>query len=393
MIRFLIAIIVLVAGLILGTSLASHTGYVLVALDKTSYETTLTTAVVAVVLLFILIQIFEWLLIKLLRLNRATRRWLSLRGKRQAESSIAKGFIALATGEYKQAATLFSKGASSSASPMISYIAAAVAAKELGEPLKQAKYLELAQNFDLNNRVGMVPILVTQVKFQIESEQYQQAESTLAEIDELKINNMAVLRLKQLVFTKLGRWQQLQELLPELKKGLKFDEVEYLQLVELCYSGRFNDLAQNQDSAGLALLWNNLPRKDKKQQVVRLAIATAFIKAGDSAAAYQILGDLIASDPRSPYLQLLPKLELNDYYPVIEQMRYLFDKYENNIDLQTVFALLLVKANKWQEALPILQLVLAEQDSQELHLAAAISLERLGRFKEAVGHYRSAIVE
>ena len=390
MIRFIIAIITLVAGLILGTELAGKKGYVLVALEEYTYETTVTTAIVGVLLLFFIMQLIEWFLIRILRLNASTRRWLAGIGRRKSESVVAKGFIALASGDYKRASSLLSKGASRSVAPEISLLAAAVAAQWLKDPKQKNRFLRLAE-------VGgahQVPVLVTKAKLCIADHDYQQAADILDELTELKVSNPAVLELKQVVYLAMREWKALLSLLPELKKAGVVDEKGKQNLLITAYQGRFTDLlAQQGGQAGetLAALWNGLPRKDKKMEGVRLAICDALIKGGDSQAAYQILGDLISKEPNTPYLQLLPLLELNDYYPVLEQLDRLSKKYQTP-ELHSVYGRLLLKAQKWQQAIDALSLALSIRETTEDHLALAQANEHLGHYKKAIEHYAKVCV-
>jgi len=380
MILFITAMLVLVAGLLFGTQMAGHKGYVLVVIDNTNYELSVTTALVGIVLLFLAIILIAWLLFSVLQWNVTTRRWLAGRGRKKAESIIAKGFTALASGDYKQACSLLSKGASSSASPMISYLAAFKAAWELGDLKLQNQYLQKAEAHANNPQ----PVLLTLAKYQVKNKQFLQAEDTLNELKALKANNSATLQLQYSVLIGLQQWQALLELIPTLLKSGIISNTEQQELIVTAYQGRFNELAKQNDHQALAALWNGLPRKDKKLEAVRFAIVTAFIKAGDSKAAYQLLGDLISNDPHSPYLPLLTQLELDDYYPALEQVRSLYEKYENTPELQSVFGQLLIKSKQWQEAIPVLKFVLSVRESNEDHLALSLALENTGQYQEAL---------
>lgn len=387
MILFIIAILVLAAGLFFGAQLTGHKGYVLLVIENTNYELSVTTALIIIGCVFLVIILLAWLLFTLLQWNSSTRQWLSKWGKQKNESTLGKGFLALASGEYKQACHLLNKAASRSPFPEVAYLFAFKGAWELGDLKLQNRFIQKAQT----HAQDPLAVLFSLAQAQAAQEQYQLASETLAELQDLKLTNPAVLQLQMRVQLALKQWRSAQGSLSKLIKAKLVSESQAEQLLLQVYQGRFTELAKAHDHRSLAELWNSLPRKDKKLESVRMAICTAFIDAGDPKAAYQLLGDLIANDPNSPYLPLLCQLQLDDYYPVLEQVRALYEKYENNHELQSVFAQLLVKSEKWQEAVPLLKFVLSVRETYEDLMALGLALEHLGQYQAAIQAYKQAI--
>lgn len=86
MIRLLIILVALLAGLIFAPELSANRGYLLISFDRyTTYEMTILNAGFLVVLLYFVLLVLEWVLRKLFSMSSITRGWFGERKTRQAQ--------------------------------------------------------------------------------------------------------------------------------------------------------------------------------------------------------------------------------------------------------------------------------------------------------------------
>ena len=129
MIRIIIVIAALIAGLFFGPEISSNKGYILISLDTyTTYETTIINALIVTVVFYFVLGLIEWVLRKLLSMSSITRGWFGQRKTKKAERNSLLGMLALLEGNSRQAQKLLSKSAERTAAPALTYIAAAKAA-------------------------------------------------------------------------------------------------------------------------------------------------------------------------------------------------------------------------------------------------------------------------
>lgn len=82
MIRLIVIVAVMVAGLIFGPEASGNKGYVLISLGNYTVESSVTSAVILAVLFYGALLIVEWVLARLFGLRRKTQGWFGSRRRR-----------------------------------------------------------------------------------------------------------------------------------------------------------------------------------------------------------------------------------------------------------------------------------------------------------------------
>ncbi len=102
MIRLLLLVLVLAAGLVVGPQLAGHQGYVLISAAQQTIEMSVTTLLVVIVALIAVLWVLEWILRKLFSMSSTASSWLSGRKQRKARQQTQTGLMKLREGEWKK---------------------------------------------------------------------------------------------------------------------------------------------------------------------------------------------------------------------------------------------------------------------------------------------------
>lgn len=127
MIRLIVVVAVMVAGLIFGPEASGNKGYVLISLGNYTVESSVTSAVILAVLFYGALLIVEWVLGRVFGLRRKTQGWFGSRRRRKANLQTVNATLAMAEGHYNQAEKLLIKGADNSDTPLLNYLSAASA--------------------------------------------------------------------------------------------------------------------------------------------------------------------------------------------------------------------------------------------------------------------------
>jgi HemY protein len=252
----LFSLIVLGLAIWAGVYLHNETGYVFIAFGKTTLEMPLWFFVLGVFLLCAIFILALKIIASILGAPYQLGRFYQRKKTRKARRQMREGFLALAEGRWKNAEKLLIKSASQIPNTLLSYLGAAIAAQHQGGLDRRDNYLRLAH---ASAKDSDVAVSLTQARLQIEQGQLEQGLATLQLLRQLSPKHDYVLTLLKDVYTSLGEWNALLELVKKMKhrKLISDDEAEKLQA--LAYSMILKN-ASNQGFSALEAAWHNIDR-------------------------------------------------------------------------------------------------------------------------------------
>jgi HemY protein len=284
-------LLTLLAAVVVAGVLHVNNGYALLAYNGTSVEMSLGTLVVGVLFTFFSLYILTTLVVQLWTLPQRIRAAQTRRRELAARRATTRGLIDFAEGRWSDSEKNLLRRAADSEMPLITYIAAARAAQLQGAHERRDRYLR--QAFEQIPRAH-VAVLLTQAELQIAHKQYDQAQATLQRLRELKPRHAFGLKLLAILYRKIGDWEQLRALLPELHSSEAFTEREMARLDVRSACAVFDKLDAKGGTAAEAL-WDSLSRKRRADPEVVRAYARALIRAGARVRAEEALRDALAS--------------------------------------------------------------------------------------------------
>jgi len=314
MIRLLIIIVALLAGLIFAPELSANRGYLLISFDHhTTYETTIINAAFMVLILYVFLLAFEWLLRKLLSMSSVTRGWLGQRKSRQAQKNSLLGMLALLEGNTKQAEKLLAKSAALSDSPALNYIAAARAAHKNLDYKQRDSYLGLANKAPgCKLAVGLV-----QVELQLDAQQFEEAFLTLKKLDADFPKNKQICQFYLVIYPGLNEWKKLISLLTTHRKLFDLSEKALLELTLEAHQKLFSQLAAKNGTL-LATYWDtDLSRAQRKELPYQQAMLSAYIEHDCGKLAQSFLLERLKNHFSLPLLSYVQKIKITDHYALI----------------------------------------------------------------------------
>ena len=257
----LLAIIVaLWVTLVLG--FPSDPGYLLLAFGNYTFETSLFALLVAGVVLYLV----YWLVTALLRVVNPAR-WVRA-GKKLAHrrrsgkaSRSVEGLLHLTRRNWKAAYNTLMRATRDPDASVVNYLAAAVAAYEMGERDTWLRCLNQAER-EYPSAHSTIHSLKAQLLFR--SGQLEQCLAMVEVLRKTALNDEPLLRLLKDVYIQLGEWEKLDSIVPTLHSNGIIDDGERAQIEERILIAELYGIRDRQKSDDTAALVKTLEKRWKK---------------------------------------------------------------------------------------------------------------------------------
>ncbi|MBU0744710.1 MAG: protoporphyrinogen oxidase [Gammaproteobacteria bacterium] len=252
--RIVFYFLVLLLAVWLGITMHRNPGYVLIAYNNISVETSLWFATIALIFLFLVFYFFLRFSSGVIALTSYIKQWIGGRRKRRAHAQTVLGLYDLIEGNWEHAEKKLLRASKYSDMPLVNYLASAFMAQNQHAFKRRDGYLRLAQSVAKDR-----PVVVglAQASLQIGNKQWEEASATLQSIGQLQPKNVYVLQLLQRVYLELKDWRGLEKILPSLRKRrvIGFEAINKLEekvYKELLLIGLKNHTIET--------VWDNLPK-------------------------------------------------------------------------------------------------------------------------------------
>ncbi|CAJ1884291.1 heme biosynthesis HemY N-terminal domain-containing protein [Aeromonas jandaei] len=382
MIRIIILVAVMVAGLIFGPQASGNKGYVLIALGNYTIESSVTSAVILAVLFYGALLIVEWLLGRVFGLRRKTLGWYGSRRRRKANQQTVAATLAMAEGHYSQAEKLMLKGASNSDTPLLNYLSAAKAAQARGDDVRRDQYLQKAQE---ENPKAELALTLTQTQLQIEQGQYDTALAMLESVYALNPRHPMVLDQLRQVHLARHDWAALCDLIPTLHKVGKLTPKQEEELLQQAWNGRLQQAASNLET--LKAVWQELPRKLRLEPELLASYGDLLRGLGDDSEAASLWLEALRKQAMPQLLSRLPKLKLDNYQPLLT----LLQKQQGQPEVDNALAQLYLLAGQLDEAQKLLEQQVEKAPSAAVYHALGQVMDKRRLTNKANEYYRQAL--
>lgn len=270
-----ILVIVMAVGGALGLLMRQDSGYVLIAYNGVTVESSLWVLVAAIVVaLFVLSWVKKILFIALRPSNSLSKITDSLASKRAAKNTI-RGMLELVGGNWRKAEKLLTNSASNVSYPLINYIGAAYAASEQDEHERSKALLRTAHQ---SAPQAEFAISFAQSQIQMRQGHYEGALASLLRLQKLKPKHRQILKMLVAVYTKLKDWDALLELTPTLKKEGIFENENMLEIERNAFLALLNKInfrnklgeSSKDLVASVEALWNKLDTLSQDEHMRQL---------------------------------------------------------------------------------------------------------------------------
>ncbi len=284
-------LIILAASVYLGVWLMQHPGTVTILMHPWLIEMPLWFALTAlVVLLFIFyfcIDFIDHLQLMWFRIKN----WWRFRREHRLSNKTQHGLTLLIEGRYKKAERLLLAGIHQSVDPLMNYLSAARAARELKANERSAEYLQKARKIAPHAELA---IGLTEAEIDLTHEKPRHAAEILERLLKMSPRHPRILSLLEKAYVRLAEWQRLLALLPNMRKARILTSEQFALFEKNVYCEIIKN-TENKTLPELEKLWYSLPRHVRKNPDVVLA----YVKKLLQVSAFTQIEELIRSTLRN----------------------------------------------------------------------------------------------
>jgi len=377
----LITIVALVGSAFLANVLLEDPGYVVINFRGYLVETSVFLLAALVVSFIILV----WLLLKLIRaprkLGEAAARYRSGR----AGQRLTRGMIEIAEGNFAKGERMLARTAHKSDAPLLNYLQAARAAHLLGDDERRDAWLRQAyeQTPEAANAV-----LLTQAELQLDQGQYEPALATLRKLEENSPNHGRALLLLGRVYRHLHDWDNLATLLPRLRKLKNMDPTTIAEWTVRVHSERLHQAA---DGNTVELVWQDIPKSDRKIEGVKDEYFASLIRTGLHDKAEKELAAELKGNWRGPLVRLYGLADASNVTKQLKRAEVWLTTYPEDTDLLLAAARLCLKSELWGKARSYLETVISLKPTPEAYQEYGTLLNRLGESDAAANAFQQGL--
>jgi len=273
MMRLFTLFILVIASMLIGVQLHNDPGYVLIAINHWTIETTLWLAIFALLLLFLVSYFVIQILGKLNHSPASLKQWRDQRKIIKANQQTRLGLIQFSEGYFEKATVHLQKALSNTDSPLINYLTLARAAQEMGDSTRRDQYLREAQRTTPDAQIA---IGLTQAQLQLKHHQWEQALATLRHLQDLAPRHPYVLKQLMHLYQEVKDWQALLDLLPTLAKTGVISREKRNQLESETYLQILQDLCRHDNLIAVKTYIARIPKHIRQEPVIILCLVDAL---------------------------------------------------------------------------------------------------------------------
>lgn len=380
MFRLLYLFLIIVICIGLGPLLVGHQGRVIIETENIEIITSITVLCMVILAIIVCLFFTQWLFKRIYRIITATKGWFFGRPHLRAVKQTRAGLLRLIEGDYERAEKLFSLGASSADQPMINYLLAAEAAQKRGNMLSTSQYLEQANLSAGKNRLS---VEISRARIQLAHNAYMDACRTLDPLLANQPYQPELLRMAHQAYLKTHAYQKLLALLPAMRKISLYDENTLKEIELTAYKGIMNKCIETQGTQGLKQWMSTLSRSQRHNTDINTIAATLFIDQNDPINAEQIIIENLKQGYNETFLQLIPRLKLNNTDAIEKVLQKLINKHGETPLLNSVMGTVLIQNNQWQQASEYLQKAIAQRVDIHDYVRLANVYDHLAQPKQA----------
>jgi HemY protein len=283
-------LIIVALALMLGAALIwaadFEPGFVLLQYGNWSLETSLVVFSAA----FVLLLVAGYLVLRSLVLVKQSpaklSAWKQTQRHKRASQALTRGLITLEEGRWAEAERVLLRHAGNSETPLLHYLAAARAAQKQAAPDRRDNYLRLAHE---TTEGADIAVGVVQAELQLSAGQKEQALATLQHLREVAPKHPYVLQLLQTLYQDMDQWQEVQSVLPDLRKRHVLETSEVRALDQEAAVGQLELALTRQEWSKMAQVWDKSPSRMRQTEVMLRPYVAGLIKQGEQEQALELI--------------------------------------------------------------------------------------------------------
>ncbi len=375
-------LLLILALLLLASAMApflkSDPGHVLINLGDWTIETSVLVLGGALLVLWFAVQLAVWLW----RMPVETARKMR---EQRAFKQLEKGLLALTEGDWKAAEKALEKSASQQGRTTAHYLAAAQAADSQDAHERREFYLEQADSGGSKKRFL---VELTRARMLLANGSRAAALPILQGLYKSRRKHPQVLELLSRCYRELGEWDQLQTLLPALRKAGVLDDEQSHQLEEEVAVNKLRSVSTIEE---LQSAWKQLPRAMRQHGAVVEAFAIGAGKLDRPDLAEPVICTSLKHEWNPALVLRYGDPAAEDRIKRLKQCEKWLQKHPGDAGLHLALGRLCAGESLWGKAREHMVKSLELEPSSLGYDAFGQLLERQGELEPAMACFRNAL--
>ncbi|MFT6409092.1 MAG: HemY protein [Arenicella sp.] len=257
--------------------------------------------------LLVLVSVFTlYFMIRLFRIiwkaPKSFSSWRMRSNKKRATEALGAGYLSLIKGDWRNAEKSLTTKSDASSIPYVNYLAAAQAAQEQGRMVQRDDYLNAAFKAAPKERLA---IGLIKARLHQSAGQYQQAEATLLDIQDIGHNNAQFTAMLMQIYQHTDQWAKANEQLGAARKQSALPSEVLDGIADQAYSSSLSN------STYKDVAWKALPRNQRKRVENILLYVSHLIDNGESSAAEKLIRATLKNQWSDPLVRLYGELKID----------------------------------------------------------------------------------
>ncbi len=295
----------------------------------------------------------------------------------KARQSISQGLIEYAEGRFEKSEKILLQYVKYSDNRLLVYLTAARAAQQLGAHERRDEYLRIAHAETPNADLA---VSLTKAELQLAHNQNEQALATLSQLNKLSENHTYVLTLLANTYKHLQDWDNLKDILPQLKKYGNLSAQSFLTFeINVC-NGQLSNLTKdiNLKKASDQVLINFWRQTSHHLQVLPEVIehyAKQLIATDAAAEAESVLRIYLNKNWEESTIVLYSEIDVLIENKQLEMVESWLKDHQHNAYLLLALGKICISRSLWGKARNYLEASIAISPMPENYLRLARLLE------------------
>lgn len=363
-------------------------GYVLFGRGYTTLEMSLSLFLVLLLLTYILGYFLIRFILRTWTMPEELKQWRFSQQAKKARKSSLQGLINLSQGQWKKAERMLTRAVKNSDMPLLNYLSAAKAAQKQNAPERRDHYLALAHK---SMPDADFSVKLTQAELQFAHGQNEQALATLVHLHGLSPKHPHIMVLLSRLYHQLKSWQDLKNLLPQLRKHNVLSEKNLFELEKETYVELIQHTLWNKDSDELEKLWKNISRELKKDAGLIGVYCDKLIELERYDDAEQIIRDVLRKEWQPSLLQKYGLVKSSHMEKQLVFAESLVKDHDNHPILLLTLGRLCMYNDLWGKARSYLEASLGNKELAETYKELGLLMEYLNEETLAAEYFKKGL--
>lgn len=387
-IKLLMLIALAALALYIGMQMQHDPGYVMVNFRGWSIETSVWLVLTLVLIAYVVVYFLMWLVGACTRLPGRLCQWQQQSSQRKASQLTQLGLCDLAEGRWQKAEKKLLRGAFDPQTAFINYLSAARAAQAQKAYVRRDQYLEQAHQ---SVRGSALAVGLTQAQLELGSQQWQAARLTLEQLHREKPKQTYVIELLVRLYLQLKDWENLQKILPDIKRYKVLAAEKLISLEQKLYLAKLQQAAVQADLPALTSTWKQLPRNWRQTPELQRSYIDALLERQQDLAAAQEIVDYMARNWDQQLVLIYAQLNLPQPKKQLQQAERWLQKHPPHYASYLACAILSKQLGLWGQANDYLDKSMQLQPSALSYQLLGELSQQQNMLQQASEYYRQGL--